>query len=193
MSSTAQAIDSNRAFVPILIFAALALIVFFRLFYLQVIVAGEYSEQAEDARLVSIDVDARRGTIYDRNGTVLAISVDATTVYCNPSEVNDAGRAAQLLSETLGGQIADYLGTLTQSNLSFAYIAQKIDVEVALDLEAKLDEAQVKGVYFLDDTRREYPNGQVGGQIIGACEIAIDEESGTEYYSGISGLEALFE
>ena len=110
MSSTAQAIDSNRAFVPILIFAALALIVFFRLFYLQVIVAGEYSEQAEEARLVSIDVDARRGTIYDRNGTVLAISVDATTVYCNPSEVNDAGRAAQLLSETLGGQIADYLG-----------------------------------------------------------------------------------
>lgn len=193
MSSTAQAIDSNRAFVPILIFAALALIVFFRLFYLQVIVAGEYSEQAEEARLVSIDVDARRGTIYDRNGTVLAISVDATTVYCNPSEVNDAGRAAQLLSETLGGQIADYLGTLTQSNLSFAYIAQKIDVEVAQDLKAKLDEAQVKGVYFLDDTRREYPNGQVGGQIIGACEIAVDEESGTEYYSGISGLEAYYD
>lgn len=193
MSSTAQAIDSNRAFVPILIFAALALIVFFRLFYLQVIVAGEYSEQAEEARLVSIDVDARRGTIYDRNGTVLAISVDATTVYCNPSEVNDAGRAAQLLSETLGGQIADYLGTLTQSNLSFAYIAQKIDAEVAQDLEAKLDEAQVKGVYFLDDTRREYPNGQVGGQIIGACEIAVDEESGTEYYSGISGLEAYYD
>lgn len=193
MSSTAQAIDSNRAFVPILIFAALALIVFFRLFYLQVIVAGEYSEQAEEARLVSIDVDARRGTIYDRNGTVLAINVDATTVYCNPSEVNDAGRAAQLLSETLGGQIADYLGTLTQSNLSFAYLAQKIDVEVAQDLEAKLDEAQVKGVYFLDDTRREYPNGQVGGQIIGACEIAVDEESGTEYYSGISGLEAYYD
>lgn len=193
ISSTAQAIDSNRAFVPILIFAALALIVFFRLFYLQVIVAGEYSEQAEEARLVSIDVDARRGTIYDRNGTVLAISVDATTVYCNPSEVNDAGRAAQLLSETLGGQIADYLGTLTQSNLSFAYLAQKIDVEVAQDLEAKLDEAQVKGVYFLDDTRREYPNGQVGGQIIGACEIAVDEESGTEYYSGISGLEAYYD
>ncbi len=193
VSSTAQAIDSNRAFVPILIFAALALIVFFRLFYLQVIVAGEYSEQAEEARLVSIDVDARRGTIYDRNGTVLAISVDATTVYCNPSEVNDAGRAAQLLSETLGGQIADYLGTLTQSNLSFAYLAQKIDVEVAQDLEAKLDEAQVKGVYFLDDTRREYPNGQVGGQIIGACEIAVDEESGTEYYSGISGLEAYYD
>ena len=193
MSSTAQAIDSNRAFVPILIFAALALIVFFRLYSRQALVAGEYAEVGAEARRVTIDGEASRGTIYDRNGTVLAISVDATTVYCNPSEVNDAGRAAQLLSETLGGQIADYLGTLTHANLSFANLAQKIDVEVAQDLEAKLDEAQVKGVYFLDDTRREYPNGQVGGQIIGACEIAVDEESGTEYYSGISGLEAYYD
>ena len=192
-SSTAQAIDSNRAFIPVLIFAALALIVFFRLFYLQVIVAGEYSQQAEEARLVSVDVDARRGTIYDRNGSVLAISVDATTVYCNPTEVNDAGRAAQLLSEMLGGQIADYLDILTRSNTSFAYIDQKIDVDKGSELKTRLDEEGIKGVYFLDDTRREYPNGQVGGQLVGACEIAIDEESGTEYYSGISGLEAYYD
>lgn len=192
-SSTAQAIDSNRAFIPVLIFAALALIVFSRLFYLQVIVTGEYSQQAEEARLVSVDVDARRGTIYDRNGSVLAISVDATTVYCNPTEVNDAGRAAQLLSEMLGGQIADYLDILTRSNTSFAYIDQKIDVDKGSELKTRLDEEGIKGVYFLDDTRREYPNGQVGGQLVGACEIAIDEESGTEYYSGISGLEAYYD
>lgn len=193
VATTAQAIDSNRAFVPILIFAALALIVFFRLFYLQVIVAGEYSQQAEEARLVSVDVEARRGTIYDRNGTVLAISVDATTVYCNPSEVNDPGRAAQLAAQVLGGQISDYLEPLSQASLSFAYLAQKIDVEKGSELKSLLDEQGIEGVYFLEDTRREYPNGQVGGQIIGACEIAVDEESGTEYYSGISGLEAYYD
>lgn len=193
VATTAQAIDSNRAFVPILIFAALALIVFFRLFYLQVIVAGEYSQQAEEARLVSVDVEARRGTIYDRNGTVLAISVDATTVYCNPSEVNDPGRAAQLVAQVLGGQISDYLEPLSQASLSFAYLAQKIDVEKGDELKSLLDEQGIEGVYFLEDTRREYPNGQVGGQIIGACEIAVDEESGTEYYSGISGLEAYYD
>lgn len=193
VATTAQAIDSNRAFVPILIFAALALIVFFRLFYLQVIVAGEYSQQAEEARLVSVDVEARRGTIYDRNGTVLAISVDATTVYCNPSEVNDPGRAAQLVAQVLGGQISDYLEPLSQASLSFAYLAQKIDVEKGSELKSLLDEQGIEGVYFLEDTRREYPNGQVGGQIIGACEIAVDEESGTEYYSGISGLEAYYD
>ena len=192
-AATAQAIDSNRAFIPVLLFAAVALIVFFRLFYLQVIVAGEYSQQAEDARLVNIDVDARRGTIYDRNGTVLAISVDATTVYCNPSEVNDAGRAAQLVSQVLGGEISDYLESLSQASLSFAYLAQKIDVDKGEELKSLLDEEGIKGVYFLDDTRREYPNGQVGGQIVGACKVAVDEDSGTEYYTGISGLEAYYD
>ena len=93
----------------------------------------------------------------------------------------------------LGGQIADYLDILTRSNTSFAYIDQKIDVDKGSELKTRLDEEGIKGVYFLDDTRREYPNGQVGGQLVGACEIAIDEESGTEYYSGISGLEAYYD
>ena len=89
-------IDSNRVFLPVLVFVALAAIVFIRLFYLQVIVANEYSENAEASRTIAVNVEARRGTIYDRNGNVLAISVDATTVYCNPSEVTDPAYAAQL-------------------------------------------------------------------------------------------------
>lgn len=193
LSSTAQTIDSNRAFIPILLFAALAAIVILRLLYLQVIVAGDYSAQAEEARTVSMTVEARRGTIYDRNGTVLAISVDASTVYCNPSEVNDPARAAQAVAEVLGGQIVDYLEPLSQSSLSFAYLAQKIDVDKAEQLKSLLDERGIEGVYFLDDTRREYPNGQVAGQIIGACQIAVDEETGSEYYEGISGLEAYYD
>lgn len=188
-----QTIDSNRAFIPVLLFAAVAALIFLRLFYLQVIVAGEYSSQAEQARTVSLAVDARRGTIYDRNGAVLAISVDATTVYCNPSEVNDPATAALTVAEAMGGQASDYLETLSQSSMSFAYLVRKGDVEDAENLQALLDERGVEGVYCLDDTRREYPNGQVGGQVIGACEIKVDEETGAEYYEGISGLEAYYD
>lgn len=185
--------DSNRAFLPLLLFGAVALIVFARLFYLQVIVADSYSYDAEQARLVPMSIEARRGTIYDRNGTVLAISVDATTVYCNPSEVNDPARAAQAVSEVMGGQITDYLETLSQSSITYAYLAQKADVEVAAQLETVLEERGITGIYFVEDTRREYPNGQVGGQIVGACEILVDEKTNQEYYSGISGLEAYYD
>lgn len=193
IAAASQTIDSNRVFVPVLVFAVLALIVFVRLFYLQVIVAPEYTEQAENARLVSIDVEARRGTIYDRNGTVLAISVDATTVYCNPSEVNDVALAARTVSEVMGGKLSDYLDILSQTSLSFAYLEQKADVETASKLQELVNERGITGIYFLDDTRREYPNGQVGGQIVGACEVRIDEDTGAEYYAGISGLEAYYD
>lgn len=188
-----QGISSNRVFVPVLLFLALALIVFARLFYLQVIVAGEYSENAQDARTVAVSVEARRGTIYDRNGNVLAISVDATTVYCNPSEVDNPAYAAQTVSEVLDGKLSDYLQTLSQSDLQFAYLAQKIDVEQGDRLKQLVDERGIKGIYFLSDTRRDYPNGQVAGQVVGACEVKIDEETGSEYYSGISGLEAYYD
>ena len=68
-------------------FAALVAIFFFRLVFLQVIVADQYAAQAEESRTVSFDTTPRRGTIYDRNGIVLATSVDATTIYANPVEV----------------------------------------------------------------------------------------------------------
>ncbi|HIS41158.1 MAG TPA: penicillin-binding protein 2 [Candidatus Aphodovivens avistercoris] len=192
-AAAARVADSNRAFLPVILFAALAAIVFLRLFFLQVVVAGEYSQDAQDARLATINVEARRGTIYDRNGNVLAISVDATTVYANPSEVDNPSYAAQTVAEAMGGEAEDYLEALSDADLSFSYLVQKADVEAADKLKELVEEREIEGIYFLDDTRREYPNGQVGGQVIGACEIRVDEESGTEYYAGISGLEAYYD
>ena len=76
---------SNRAFVIILLFLIIAVVFLVRLVYLQVIVAPEYTARAEESRTVGFTVEPRRGTIYDRNGHILAISVDATTVYANPA------------------------------------------------------------------------------------------------------------
>ena len=56
----------------------------------------------------------------------------------------------------------------------------------------KLREAELPGIYFLDDTRREYPYGAVGGNVIGACSVAVDEENNREFYEGICGLELYY-
>ncbi|MDD5926438.1 MAG: penicillin-binding protein 2, partial [Ellagibacter isourolithinifaciens] len=87
--------NSNRPFVLLLIFAAIAAVFFLRLGYLQVIESAHYSAMAEEARTISFTTTPHRGTIYDRNGTVLAKSVDATTIYANPAEVTDAAAEAQ--------------------------------------------------------------------------------------------------
>lgn len=185
----AFASDSNRAFVPILIFAAIAALFLVRLVYLQVIVAPTYSAMAENSRTVSFTVEPRRGTIYDRNGVVLATSVDATTIYANPSEVEDVNGAAASLASVLGGEAKDYLSALTADKTNYSIIKRQADVEVG----DKVKELELKGVYFVTESRREYPNGQVGGQVIGACSVAVDEEANREYYEGISGLEQYYD
>lgn len=180
--------NSNRVFVPILAFAVVALLFLLRLLYLQVIVAPEYSTMAQDARTVSFVVEPRRGTIYDRNGTVLAVSVDATTIYANPSEVEDASATAASLASVMGGEAKDYLEALTADKTNYSIIARRADAA----LGDKVRELKLAGVYFVTESKREYPNGQVGGQVIGACSLGVDEENNREYYYGISGLESYY-
>ena len=181
--------NSNRAFIPLVLFAVVAVIFLCRLVYLQVIMSDTYSQMAEESRTVQIVTEARRGTIYDRNGTILAISVDAASVYANPAEIEDADATAEAIAEVLDGDADDYMDALTSDSSSYAAVEQKIDVE---DGEA-IEELSLDGIYVVEDTRREYPCGEVGGQIIGACSIGVDEESGTEYYYGISGLEEYYD
>ena len=202
--------DSNRAFWPLAIFAIFAAAFFLRLVYLQVIVAGDYSAQAQAQRTSYLTIEPRRGTIYDRNGVVLATSVDATTIYVDPTEVTDVNMTAQLLADSLGGQASDYLEKVTANNTRYSVIKRKADTSVGDDLQSRVTErvaeaqkqenARAKdageqaqtvqsGIHFVTESRREYPNGQVAGQVVGACSIGVDEDKNREYYYGICGLE----
>ncbi len=202
--------DSNRAFWPLAIFAIFAAVFFLRLVYLQVIVAGDYSAQAQAQRTSYLTIEPRRGTIYDRNGVVLATSVDATTIYVDPTEVTDVNMTAQLLADSLGGQASGYLEKVTANNTRYSVIKRKADTSVGDDLQSRVTErvaeaqkqenARAKdageqaqtvqsGIHFVTESRREYPNGQVAGQVVGACSIGVDEDKNREYYYGICGLE----
>ena len=202
--------DSNRAFWPLAIFAIFAAVFFLRLVYLQVIVAGDYSAQAQAQRTSYLTIEPRRGTVYDRNGVVLATSVDATTIYVDPTEVTDVNMTAQLLADSLGGQASGYLEKVTANNTRYSVIKRKADTSVGDDLQSRVTErvaeaqkqenARAKdageqaqtvqsGIHFVTESRREYPNGQVAGQVVGACSIGVDEDKNREYYYGICGLE----
>lgn len=202
--------DSNRAFWPLAIFAIFAAVFFLRLVYLQVIVAGDYSSQAQAQRTSYLTIEPRRGTIYDRNGVVLATSVDATTIYVDPTEVTDINMTAQLLADSLGGQASGYLEKVTANNTRYSVIKRKADTSVGDDLQSRVTERVAEaqkqenvrakdageqaqtvqsGIHFVTESRREYPNGQVAGQVVGACSIGVDEDKNREYYYGICGLE----
>lgn len=178
MRESGVAVGSSRAFIPIIVFAAIALICMVRLVYLQVIKAAEYSEMAATLRTADIEISPRRGTIYDRNGNVLAMSVDATTIYADPTKIEKPQATAEALAAVLGGEASDYLTIIEAKDSTFVYIKRKADVDVAKQVE----DLQLPGIYFVEDMRREYPYGRIGGQVVGFCNIDGEGIAGLELY-----------
>ena len=194
--------NSNRVFLPILVFAALAALFVLRLAFLQVIAAPQNAAEGENARMKYTWIEPRRGTIYDRNGVVLATSVETTTIYIDPTEVDDADATAQVLVDVLGGQKSDYLEAITAANTRYAVVKEKTDVEVGESVKARVSELTAVdapyegkdfGIRYKTLWKREYPNGQVGGQVVGACKLDTEVENNREYYTGISGLELYYD
>lgn len=183
-------------------FAAVAVLLLLRLGYLQVIAAPALSAEGEDARMAYDWVEPRRGTIYDRNGVVLATSVESTTIYVDPVEVDDANATAEVLAEVLGGEKSDYLEAATMANTRYALVEKQADVEVGERLRERTAELSAEGgeregmdfgIRYKTEWRREYPNGRVGGQVIGLCNLEVDTENNREYYVGATGLELYYD
>ncbi|MCH4214161.1 MAG: penicillin-binding protein 2 [Atopobiaceae bacterium] len=137
-----------------------------RLIWLQVVQAPELAAAAKSNSTNTITLSSKRGTIYDRNGNVLATSVDCETIYCNPHEVTDVSVTAQLLAADLGGDASDYEKLLSKDT-TFVYLKKKVDTSVATQLTSDLSDAGINGVYELADTKRIYPYGKCAGQVLG--------------------------
>lgn len=162
------------------IFLALFGVVAARLGFLQIIDGPNLSAKAESQRTNRIVLHARRGTIFDRNGNVLAMSEQCQTVYANPQEVDDPSGVAAALADALGGERDDYVDLLTQDT-TFVYVQRQVDQSVADELASLLQERDLGGIYFLDDTRRVYPYGSVGAQVLGMVNVDGQGTSGLEY------------
>ena len=174
----------------LVLLAAASLLLTARLVWLQVVDGPRLAAAAQSQRTNVIAVHPRRGTIFDRNGNVLARSEECTTVYADPSLVKDDARVASVLSECLGGDAAAYEATLSQ-DARFAYVRRRVDDEAAERLRQRLAEERLGGIYYVEDSRRVYPYGNVGAQVLGfvgdegrglsGIELQYDDElSGTD-------------
>ena len=87
-----------------LISALLVGLLVVRVAWIQFVMGEELQAKAIDSRLRNIDVKAKRGIIYDRNGNPLAISVSTDSVYAVPAQVRRSGKVdeiAKALAEVL--------------------------------------------------------------------------------------------
>ena len=165
------------------VLVGLAVFIVGRLVFVQVIEGPTYAEMAKQGRTNVIAIQARRGTIYDRNGNVLAMSEECYDVYCNPQEITDVDAEARLVESWLGGDVQTYAEHMRESS-TFAYLVRQADKEAAESLRKDLIDGQYAGVYLLGQSKRVYPLGNVAGQILGM--VNVDGR-------GISGIEQMYD
>ncbi len=165
-----------------IVLAIVAFLVVAKLISLQIVQSGQLGSAAEAMRTNVVKLQAKRGTIYDRKGNVLAMSQACKTIYCNPQLIKDPDAAADILAEDLGGDASSYLTTMDQSK-AFAYVRRQVDKDKAERVKQDLKDARIGGFYYLDDTKRVYPYGAVGSQVLGI--VGVDG-------AGITGLELYY-
>ncbi len=144
-----------------------------RLVIVQALQSEDYAAQGLDQRLHREILAADRGTIFDRDGQELAVTIDAVTIYANPREISDPETVALLLAPLLGREAAP-VEELLSADASFIYIARQMDREDAEIVQA----AQLPGVYFLSEPKRVYPVGSLTAHIIGF--VRPDDNVGIE-------------
>ncbi|MGH3661946.1 MAG: peptidoglycan D,D-transpeptidase FtsI family protein [Micromonosporaceae bacterium] len=154
-----------------------------RLVELQLTDASAYAADGLKQRLRPMVLPAPRGAILDRNGAVLAHSVEARYVYADPEMVERPQAVAALLSPVLGvpkSTLAEKMREGVRSDgraVRFVYLARAVNVSVGEQVSA----LNIKGVGVHRDERREVPGHDLAANLIG---FTGDEGR------GLSGLEA---
>lgn len=187
-----NALITRRVFILFIITFVAICGLFGRLVYVQIYQNEFYINNALKQRMQAIPVDARRGTIYDRNGIVLALSVSANAVYAVPIEVNDKEYTAKRLAEILN---LDYEFVLKQLNKKTA--SEWIKKRVSNEEATAVHRLNLPGVGVVDNPERFYPYGSIAPQVLGIVGIDNQGLEGVELYydeflKGVKG-EAVFE
>ncbi len=148
----------------------------FRLFEVQVVRASDYAEMGRGQRTTRKVLAPDRGTIFDRSGEPLAMTVEAETLYAVPSLLTDSVYATQMVSAYTGKAVEPMRAAIAKGG-NFAYLARQIDPEIVqLVLDLHLD-----GVFAVKEPKRVYPAASIASHVVGFVDIDGKGLEGLEY------------
>ena len=150
-------------------------LIIWRLFTLQVVQARDLAHKAERQHQKSVQLEAERGQILDRNGTILATNTDVPSIYAVPPMVADPTQTARRLAKTVSAD-PRALARRLNADRGFVWIARKTDPNSAQTIKA----LNLPGIGFVNESQRFYPQRLLLGHILGFT--GIDNE-------GLEGLE----
>lgn len=195
----AQVTVKNRRRIAIgfIIIALLLVALVFRVAWIQIVDAEELSQKAIDQQTKDTPIEAKRGTIYDRNGKELATSTTCYTLWARPSQIkqkdgkerpdSEVKVFAQEIADIIDGDASDVYDDLTK-NQALVRVAKYLEKNTADKLRA----LQITGIELSEDNKRYYPLGNFASQVLGSVNDDNMGRTGIElqydqYLSGVSG------
>ncbi len=144
--------------------------------------------------------EAPRGTIYDRNGIVLAEDVPTFHLYAVPSEIPQPKYSSKLIHDLIGINQETVIQKITE-NYSFAEILLKENLSYEERIRLEENEYKLKGFFIKEGYKRFYPKNSCLCHVIGYTGVISQDDLARKKYSayqpneriGISGIERYYE
>lgn len=169
---------SRQVFVFLFFLISLSLLLI-RLFYLQGLKHNFYYKIANEEHIVSVELQPKRGAIYDRKMRAIAVNLNRDSVYANPREIKDKARTAKVLSSVLALK-QDAVTEKISKDKGFVWIKRKITTKESLALR----KFNLSGIDFIEESKRFYPNTSMACHLLGSVDI--DNK-------GLEGVEGLYD
>ena len=155
-----------------------------------------YSQLALRNQTRTTTVTADRGTIYDRNMNILAISQSVENVYLDPHELKQSKADVSDISQTLGKILELDPAWITEqakdTSMRYKQIAARISEDTAALIRSYINENGISGIHLEPNSQRYYPGGTLAAQVIGFTNASNTGSEGIEaaynsYLEGTAG------
>ncbi len=160
-----------------------------RLIYLQVSKHEEYTALAAAKHSIRESIPARRGLILDRNGEILAANIPVRKVIVDGSHVKNPSLLAEIAAPFAGLPRRDLERLFMEEaakKKQFKVLLQDLKEESAIALRKAMEENNLRGLYFRENTTRTYPNGPMLSHVLG---FLSRKDPNDEHVVGVEGVE----
>jgi penicillin-binding protein 2 len=171
---------------------ALFAVVFLRLWYLEVLSGDKYLAEANNNRVREVKVEAPRGQIVDRNGTVLVDNRTALVVQVQPDRLPGDPRLKARVIRGLGQALGMRPATVRKRirtgvrELPFSPVTIRTDVQLTTVLYLQEHQTEFPGVDVERIYLRKYPYGPIGAHLFGTLGEVTEKQLRGSRYDGVA-------
>ncbi|MDQ4036328.1 MAG: penicillin-binding protein 2 [Chloroflexota bacterium] len=167
-----------RALVLLILVTLVSMVIGARLVWWQVLERDWLAEMAMHQLAQEHTLPAERGEITDRNGDLLATSVEVQSVFVTPPNIQDPGLAAALLASALDMPASEVRARI-DNDRSWVFLKRRVSAEVA----ERIRGLDIRGVGLLPETKRVYPvDGAASGTTLAAHVLGFVDNNGAASY-----------